>query len=149
MDIKRLEQDVFEILKRDYMKSEYDNESNGRNYCLIPPGIILEILSTLVIPIVTALITEFLTQKLLSDHNSHSTEIERAQCLHNYAEREIESRSAEMEIPPGQESGSISQHVSANLMLHIDIQSPDDVKNLISYLEQYLHEDIARQNMQE
>lgn len=146
MEIKDFEKEVFEILKHDFMTQEVadTNESNGKNYCPIPPEIILEILSTLVIPVVTALITEYLTQKLLSDNRNSSDDICRSMQRLNTESVEQMKRLLELIIPDDQDSDSILKNVSENTTIHIniDIHSREDVEKLRSYLEQYLHRDM-------
>lgn len=61
MDFKNLEEEVYDLLRHDFIADEDDNEydeDDGRNLCTVPPGVLLEILNTLVVPVVTALISE-------------------------------------------------------------------------------------------
>lgn len=142
--IDDIEKKVNEIIIHDFMEQEYADkkEDHGKSYSMIPPGLINEVLSSLVIPVVTALITEYLTKKIFSDHREDSAEIcERAQHLNTEATEVIEDRSEEI-LPDDEEPDSIYQNVSAKLKIEIDIRSAEDVEKLVSYLEQYLHHDI-------
>lgn len=141
MDFKNLEEEVYDILRHDFIADEDDDEfdeDDGRNLCAVPPGILLEILNTLVVPVVTALISECLIRKLMPEKDSHCEEIrERARLLNNEAQREIGHRSEEI-LCDGQTPDSVTRNISANVSVNITVNSPEDGEKLLAYLEQYL-----------
>lgn len=141
MNLKHLEEEVYDILRHDFIIDEEDDEYNGddsRNFCAVPPGILLEILNTLVVPVVTALISEFLIQKLMPEKDKQYNGIrERAQLLKSEAQKEVEHRSEEI-LSGNQTPSSITQNIYANLAVNIAVNSPEDGEKLLTYLEQYL-----------
>lgn len=141
MDLKNLEEEVYDALRHDFIVDEEEdeyNEDDGKNFCTIPPGILLEILNTLVVPVVTALISEYLIRKLMPEKDNHYKEIrEKAHLLNKEAQREIEQRSKEI-LSENQAPGSITQNIFANLAVNVTVNSPEDGEKLLSYLEQYL-----------
>lgn len=48
------------------------SDNDGRNFCTVPFGILLEILNSPVVPVVTALISECLIRKLMPEKDNHS-----------------------------------------------------------------------------
>lgn len=141
MDLKHLEEEVYNALRHDFIIDEDDdeyNEDDGRNFCAVPPGILLEILNTLVVPVVTALISEFLIRKLMPEKDNRYKKIqEKAHLLNAEAQKVIEHRSEEI-LQGNQTPGSITQNIFANLAVNITVNSPEDGEKLLSYLEQYL-----------
>lgn len=139
--IKKLEQEVYNALKQDFF-IETDNYNDSlKNFCTIPPGILMEILETLVIPVVTALASEFLIQKFMPEKDNHSERIwQNAKILKERAEKEIDSRGEEI-LEEYQTSGNVVQKVSTKVMLNLNItvNSPEDGEMLLSYLQKYLN----------
>lgn len=140
MDFKCLEQEVYEVLKEFFIvdDNDYDYQDNdGRNLCVVPPGIVFKILDTLVAPIVTALVSEFLVRKLIMQKDNRSKVIkERAKYLNKEAQKEIEHRSEKL-LRKDQTSGFITQNISANLVINVSVNSLEDSEKLLGYLEKY------------
>lgn len=140
MDFKCLEQEVYELLKEFFIvdDNDYDYQDNdGRNLCAIPPGIVLKILDTLVVPIVTALVSEFLVRKLIMQKDNRSKVIkERVEHLNKEAQKEIELCSKKL-LKKDQTSGFITQNISANLVINVSVNSLEDSEKLLGNLEKY------------
>lgn len=138
MDFKKLEEEVYNALRNDFVADEDEyNEDDGRNFCMVPPGILLEILDSLVVPVVTALISEYLIRKLMPEKEKNYKGLrEKANILNNEAQREIEHRSEEI-LCGNQTPDSITRNVSANLTVNITVNSPEDAEKVLSYLEPY------------
>lgn len=143
MDLKQFEQlqrAVYEALKEDFPVDTDDRSGIGKNFCAIPPGILIEILETLIVPVVTALVAELLIRKFMPEKDSCSEKISQsAQMLKSEAENQIDSRAEEI-LMENQTAGSVVQNVSAKVMLNIVIQTPDDGEKLLSILKQYFDE---------
>lgn len=140
-EIKELEQEVYNILKQDFIEAD-DSADDSKNFCAIPPGILIEILGTLVVPVVTTLVSEFLIRKFISEKDERSEKIRKnAQELKERAEKEIDSRAEEI-FEEDQDSGSVVQKISANTMLNfnITINSSEDGEKFLSALQKYFNE---------
>lgn len=142
MNLKYLEEEVYAALRRDFIADEDEGEYNvvdDKNFCTIPIGILLEILNTLVAPVVTALVSECLIRKLIPEKDNRYNKIrENANRLYNESQKKIEQRSEEI-LCENQTPESITKSISANLTVNITINSPEDGEKLLSNLKQYLY----------
>lgn len=142
MNLKYLEEEVYAALRRDFIADEDEGEYSvvdDKNFCTIPIGILLEILNTLVVPVVTALVSECLIRKLIPEKDNRYNKIrENANRLYNESQKKIEQRSEEI-LCENQTPESITKSISANLTVNITINSPEDGEKLLSNLKQYLY----------
>lgn len=106
--VKQLEPKVYDTLKQIFSSGTDDYTDSRKYFCVVPPGILIEILQTLIVPVVTAIIAEFLIRKFMPEKDNHSQEIrQKAEILKAEAEAEINSRSEEI-LTEDQEASGLS-----------------------------------------
>lgn len=144
--VKQLEPRVYDTLKQIFSSGTDDYTDSKKYFCVVPPGILIEILQTLIVPVVTAIIAEFLIRKFMPEKGNRSQEIrQKAEILKAEAEAEINSRSEEI-LTEDQEASSVVQNISTKLTINITVGSQEDGEKLLSYLERYLNEPEDMQN---
>lgn len=135
VNIEKLENDTYGALKQYFESKQSNTDNESKRFSTIPPGMISMVLETLVAPVITTLIADYIIRKYAS-YKQTKEERQKAEQLKETANRKIEKNLKK--VGKSNDAYAIIRYVSENVTIELKC-TPNEISRVLSELESYNH----------